>query len=467
MFNSTRRRPGLMLALLLAPLLLRAPAAASASLPSFTVSVRSAFLRAAPSLAAARVYSVFQGQVFPVSGRTEGDAWLRLEVGGPLGSAWVLAAYGTVQGSLAVVPLVAPPADLAPTALPAPAATGEAPPSPWPDTPAARFTLSLPSAFGRAAPSLSASRVASLFNGRTYPVRARLPDSSWLRLDVSGVPVVWIPASFGSVSGSLASVPVESPAPGPAPAGTPPAPTLPPAADVIRLGSRAPSIYQLGLQLGNNPRAFTRVGDCNSAAPDFLGAFDNPLVYRLAGPFAPLQEVVDHFAGSFARPSQAASAGFSAAAILDPAWANPRVCQPGETPLACEYRLVRPSVALIGLGTNSAWQRDADFELSLRAIIQFLLDRGVVPILSTKADDLEGGDRFNLIVIRLAAEYDLPLWDFARAARALPGHGLGADRYHLTWGPQVFDDPQHITTGWQARNLGALQALDLVWRAVR
>jgi hypothetical protein len=103
----------------------------------------------------------------------------------------------------------------------------------------------------------------------------------------------------------------------------------------------------------------------------------------------------------------------------------------------------------------------------LRAVIQAALDRGIVPILSTKADNLEGDDHMNAIVVRLAAEYDIPLWNFALAARALPDHGLAADGFHLTWGPQVFEDPQALTTGWQWRNLTALQALDAVWRAVR
>ena len=73
----------------------------------------------------------------------------------------------------------------------------------------------------------------------------------------------------------------------------------------------------------------------------------------------------------------------------------------------------------------------------------------------------------NAIVLRLAAEYDVPLLRFDLAARSLPDHGLAADRYHLTWGPEVFDDPQNLNFGWQWRNLTGLQALDAVWRAVR
>jgi len=32
-------------------------------------------------------------------------------------------------------------------------------------------------------------------------------------------------------------------------------------------------------------------------------------------------------------------------AVLAPEWANPAACQPGESPLLCEFRLRKPSVA--------------------------------------------------------------------------------------------------------------------------
>ena len=61
----------------------------------------------------------------------------------------------------------------------------------------------------------------------------------------------------------------------------------------------------------------------------------------------------------------------------------------------------------------------------------------------------------------------MPLWDFRQAAESLSDRGLMPDGVHLTWGPAYFDDPAQITTGWQVRNLSALQILDAVWRAVR
>jgi len=91
----------------------------------------------------------------------------------------------------------------------------------------------------------------------------------------------------------------------------------------------------------------------------------------------------------------------------------------------------------------------------------------VVPILSTKADNLEGDGRFNSIVVRLAGEYDVPLWNFQLAVQGLPNSGLTEDNFHLVWGPSTFTSPADVQSGWQWRNLTALQALDAVWRAVR
>ena len=38
--------------------------------------------------------------------------------------------------------------------------------------------------------------------------------------------------------------------------------------------------------------------------------------------------------------------------ILDPLFANPELCFPGESVLDCEYRLKRPSIAIIHLALN-------------------------------------------------------------------------------------------------------------------
>ncbi len=236
-------------------------------------------------------------------------------------------------------------------------------------------------------------------------------------------------------------------------------PVLPTASNTAR------EIYLRGLAQGNNPNAFSKIGDCNSASAFFLAAFDNSRSYRLGPEYARLQTTIDQFAGSWSRDSLAAHNGFGTSAMFSPLKADRRLCQPGEGPLACELRVHQPSFAIISLGTNGAWQTDDEFEEGLRLVIEATIDAGTVPILSTKADNLEGGGRFNFIIARLAAEYDIPLWNFWLAASALPSFGL-QETYHLRASPAHFDDPATLRAGWGVRNLTALQALDSVLRGV-
>lgn len=228
-------------------------------------------------------------------------------------------------------------------------------------------------------------------------------------------------------------------------------------------GPRVREIYERGQALGNNPHAFSKIGDCNSELPFFLGRFDSG-DYDL-GPYQYLQPVIDYFAGSFGRQSVTVWTGNHAWSVLDPTFANPTLCLPGETPLACEFRLHRPSVVLIRLGTNEAYT-PALFEQHLRAILDYSIEHGVIPVLGTKADQLEGSDAINDIVRQLAAEYQVPLWDFGRIASTLPGRGLRDDGFHMTWYPLTFSDPRALQQGHSVHNLTALIALYTVWQNV-
>ncbi len=227
-------------------------------------------------------------------------------------------------------------------------------------------------------------------------------------------------------------------------------------------GARVREIFERGQALGNDAHAFSKVGDCNSELPFFLGRFDSG-DYDL-GPYAYLQPAIDHFAGSFGRQSMTVWTGSHAWSVLDPTWANPALCLPGETPLGCEFRLHRPSIVLIRLGTNEAYS-PALFEQHMRAIIEYSIEQGVIPVLGTKADQLEGSDRINDIVRQLAAEYEVPLWDFGRVASTVPGRGLREDGFHMTWYPLTYGDPRALQAGHPVHNLTALIALNTVWQS--
>lgn len=257
--------------------------------------------------------------------------------------------------------------------------------------------------------------------------------------------------------------PTSSPPPGPTPTLGPDdwqdLPVVPAVAEAMQ------AVYRLGLANGARPEAFGKIGDCEATPSWFLGDFDRDLpLYRL-GEHTDLLPVIERFQGSFDRLSVAVGRGFTTASVLTPWWADPAQCLAGETPLECELRIQRPSIAFVMLGTNDRFRQDR-FEPELRRILELLLAQGVVPILSTKADNLEGDGSINATIARLALEYQVPLWNYWRAVQPLPAHGLQDDGVHLTWAPNHFDDPLALRAAWPVRNLTALQALDAVWQAV-
>lgn len=225
-------------------------------------------------------------------------------------------------------------------------------------------------------------------------------------------------------------------------------------------------VYERGLALGNNPRAFSKVGDCQSSLPMFMGDLDKGR-YNL-GEYTYLQPVIDQFSGSFNRSSRAVKDGLTASAVNVSLWNDWRDCEPNETPLVCEYRLNQPSIAIISLGTNDA-NGLVPFEETLRKVIDATLERGIVPILATKADNAEGDHSINMTIGRLAYEYEIPVWNFWLAVQDLPMQGLRSPE-HLTYGEYVlpvdFSSPDVMQYAFNTRNLTALQVLDVVWRSV-
>jgi hypothetical protein len=187
------------------------------------------------------------------------------------------------------------------------------------------------------------------------------------------------------------------------------------------------------------------------------------------GDYASLQPAIDYFKGSFQRPSLAAKAGLNSAGLLTTLWTGEQ-CQKNESLLDCQYRLDQPSFAIIAIGTNEAYyvkMSPGSFERNMRVILNDTISKGIVPILGTKADDVEGDGSINATIARLALEYQLPLWNFWRAAQPLPDHGLGTlDAEHLSSVSYAnftdFTIPDSLKYGMQVRNLTALQMLDFL-----
>ena len=230
------------------------------------------------------------------------------------------------------------------------------------------------------------------------------------------------------------------------------------------VSQRALEIYQRGLARGNDPKRFSKIGDCQVIRQYFLGYLDDgDQSVRLGDNYGKLNTTLENFRGSYTRVSNAVRTGFNVASVLSALNADPKACKAGETPLDCEFRTWNPSIVIISMETWTADRPTAAYEGYLRQIVDFVISREVVPILATKADNLEGDHSINGMIARVASEYDLPLWNFWAAADPLPNHGLMEDGFHLTNGPS-FLTGENLKTAWNVRNLTALQSLEKVWR---
>ena len=222
------------------------------------------------------------------------------------------------------------------------------------------------------------------------------------------------------------------------------------------LSARAVEIYQQGQPLGNDPHSFIRIGDCQSEPEVFLGIYDDPTRYPpFDKKYEYLQLTVNQFAGSFARPNVTARRGFGVASVFSPLQNDPKLCNSSETPLDCEYRLHKPIMAFVSMGTNWCKGCTAKFEEYLRKIVDFSIQNGVIPILGTKADNAEGDNSLNEVVAKVAYAYDVHMWNFWAAVQYLPNRGLEADNIYLT------------VEGWNERSFTGLQTLDTLWTALQ
>ncbi len=216
-------------------------------------------------------------------------------------------------------------------------------------------------------------------------------------------------------------------------------------------------IYREGQTMGLDPHAFSKVGDCQSVKAAFMGYFDIPERYSLGSDYAYLQQTIDNFAGHFNTDGQAVKGGFNAAAVLSPLWADPKACLAGENPLECELRITKPIIVIVSLEVWWNGRTPQAYESLMRQILDTIIAHGAVPILATKADNVEGDNSLNLTTAKLAYEYDLPLWNFWAAVQPLPAHGMDMKR----------NDGFHISTeAWNTRSFTGLEALDSVWRGL-
>jgi hypothetical protein len=226
------------------------------------------------------------------------------------------------------------------------------------------------------------------------------------------------------------------------------------------------AVYQRGLAQGNDPTHFSIIGDCQNVSSYFLSTFDKPGDFNLGTQYEYLQPTIDYYQGSYSRVSLAVKGGFNAAAVISPLRSDPKSCNPNESPLDCELRTWRPSVVFVSMETWWSEKPATEYDKYMRKVLDRIIETGAVPIIATKADNLEKDNSINATVAQLAYEYDIPMWNFWAAVHPLPDHGLSPDGFHLTFARNFFDDPKRMQNAWPWRNLTALQALDAVHKGL-
>jgi LysM repeat protein len=343
----------------------------------------------------------------------------------------------------------------------------------------------------RDGPSLDHEVILELAALTPLSITGRTEDNAWLEVRTNYDDLGWVYAEWVDLFISLEdiqisgeSIPAIAQTETTAPAewtSTPESPTQPsPYPYISGVSDYVREIFNHGQALGNHPNLFSKVGDSITVSDAFL--------YPIGGgkyslyEYSYLQPVIDFYSeargrtnNSFANVSLAASIGWSAHALLTSDVSHETLCGETESPLECEYRWLKPSVALIMLGTNDVPNTQlSSYENAMREIIETTIQYGIIPILSTIPPIHMGGtegrvDSINSIITSLASEYDVPLLDYWAALQGLPNDGLRSDGVHPSLAPAGHNadfTPENLQYGMPVRSLTALQALDLVWRTV-
>lgn len=435
-------------------------------------------MRSAPADDAAVVAELPGRTPLFVSGRTRDNRWYAAQTQDGI-SGWVASGYVELLSiSRAELPILDASAPPPAPALPAAPAESEAPaaaPETPPDATDANARVSASLLNLRAAPETSAAVISRLPGGTGVQAIARSADTAWIQVQLGDGTTGWVAAAYLVTTLDFAALPV---------AGSEPvasAPDSQPAEAPSRsgldayfvLGANARPIFAQGQQMGNRANVFSKVGDSITAEEVMFRPFGYDR-YTL-GSYAYLQPTLDFYRNSSARTdnsfnnaSLAARGGWTTASVLDPNLADRTVCEPGETPLACEYRLTRPAVALIMFGSNDViWLQPDQYAYNLRAIVNITRDAGIIPVLSTIPPRRGYEDRttfFNQLIRQIAAESGSSLWDYGAAMHTLPNDGLSQDGLHPSIPPEGFAQSANFTGdylqyGYVLRNLTALHVL--------
>jgi uncharacterized protein YraI len=407
-----------------------------------------------------------------IIGRTADNQWLSVITNAGDGG-WVIASYIELSVDINTIPVIDASQQVA--ALPEIGAGGSGV--------AAQVIAEGDGLRLRALPSTNAAILTTLPELTPVDILGRTQDNAWLQVRTPNNSVGWVMSQYLQVGGSLDLVPIPAEASVPTPVSFSAPSVASVGSPISGITSNSTQIFRRGQSFGNRANVFSKVGDSITATGHFMYSFGWGR-YNLHD-YAYYQDVISYFSGttaresnSFANGSLAAKPYWSSATVLDPASAEAGTCQPGEMPLVCEYRIVRPSVALIMIGTNDIGRSSPEqFQANLQTIVQISMDMGVIPVLSTlppRPGNASETTLFNQIIISTAQGYDVPLWDLYTSMLKLPGNGLDPDGVHPSFvgGEYSNYDPSgdftatNLQYGYPFRNLMGLQVLDAVWRQI-
>ncbi len=235
------------------------------------------------------------------------------------------------------------------------------------------------------------------------------------------------------------------------------------------MASRLNQVLQDGLRQGNRLNVFARAGDSITISNQFLTPLARPSVaVDLAGDGS-LEDTLAFFRAlplgtqnSFSRTSTAATAGWTSAEVL--------------AHLPGELVITKPAFVLIMAGTNdiAAGVPVETYRQNLTRLVQTATRMGVVPVLSTIPDIPLLGQfaarvpGFNQTVANVGESLQVPVWNYWRSLRELPGLGIGPDHVHPSAAPDGGGDltENGLQYGYNVRNLTALQTLDKLKRVL-
>jgi hypothetical protein len=281
-----------------------------------------------------------------------------------------------------------------------------------------------------------------------------------------------------------------------------PVPTRPAPPPVVpridaALQARLRAVTAVGRARGSQPGVFAKVGDSITSSPMFLVPIGcGPVRY---GRWSSLRAVVERWstavphgwldpgcpaATSFTRVGASAAPGWQVGDLVRLRSATDALCPPpARSAIECELDALRPTVALVEIGSNDVVTRDGEqvdpdgirrFEPQLRQLLRTILDGGVVPVVSTvpprhrpvEADQLVL--QLNRLIIRVAGEERVPLWNYWLALQSSSQFGMAYDWVHPSPAPTGAGDLRDSAMGWgyNVRNLTALQVLEKVGRVV-